>query len=53
MYFRNKKDLISIEGIEVEAGNLWKEVPKMPFLELVDDDQYVSSHFDEALFEPA
>ena len=53
MYWRNKEDLLSIEGIEVEAGSLWKRVQEKPFLVLVDNDQYVSSHLDEELFEPA
>lgn len=47
MYYRNSKDLVSIEGIEVEAGSLWKRVQENPFLVLVDHDQYVSSHLDE------
>jgi hypothetical protein len=46
MFFRNTKDLISIEGIEVEAGSLWKK-NKEEMLVLVDADQYVSSHLDE------
>ncbi len=53
MYYRNIKDLVSIEGIEVEAGSLWEEHPKKAFLELVDDDQYASSHLDEENFSPA
>lgn len=40
MYYRNTIDVISIEGIEVEAQSLW--VKKNNLLELVDDDQYVT-----------
>lgn len=45
MQYRNIKDLISIEGIEVEAGSLW-ERDTNNILILVDDDQYASSQLD-------
>lgn len=41
MYYRNKTDLTSIEGVEVEAESLWQQ--KTDVLVLVDDDQYVTS----------
>lgn len=49
-FYRNKTDLVSLEGIEVEAGSLWKFNPKLNLLELVDDDQYVSCALDESVF---
>jgi|TARA_Y100000589_G_C27083425_1_gene600662 hypothetical protein len=38
--YRNKTDLTSIEGIEVDAGSLWKL--ENDILVLVDEDQYVT-----------
>lgn len=38
--YRNVTDLTSIEGIEVDAGSLWKL--KNEILVLVDDDQYAT-----------
>ena len=38
--YRNKIDLTSIEGIEVDAGSLWQL--KGNLLVLEDDDQYVT-----------
>lgn len=40
MYYRNTIDVISIEGIEIEAHSLWKLEKK--HLVLVDDDQYAT-----------
>ncbi|WZL88327.1 hypothetical protein VS868_12040 [Salinimicrobium sp. 3283s] len=50
IYYRNNSDLESREGIEVEAGSLWKLDPKTNDLILVDDDQYASHPLDEKLF---
>ena len=49
-YYRNKEDLISLEGIEVEAGSLWKLNQKLDVLELVDEDQYVTAPLEEQSF---
>jgi hypothetical protein len=38
--YRNKTDLVSIEGIEVDAGSLWQL--KGSLLVLEDEDQYVT-----------
>ena len=38
--YRNSVDVISIEGIEVDAGSLWEL--KEGLLVLVDDDQYAT-----------
>tara|TARA_R110002111_G_scaffold203827_1_gene268662 strand:- start:1883 stop:2068 length:186 start_codon:yes stop_codon:yes gene_type:complete len=38
--YRNKVDLVSSEGISVDAGSLW--VFKNDLLVLVDDDQYAT-----------
>lgn len=50
-YFRNKKDLESIEKIEVDASSLWKLDPLQKLLVLEDDDQYVSTNLDLSKFE--
>lgn len=47
-YFRNKIDIISFEGIHVEAESLW--VKKGQLMVLVDDDQYVTFPFSESKF---
>ena len=38
--YRNSIDVISIEGIAVDAGSLWRLKNKL--LVLVDEDQYVT-----------
>ncbi len=52
-FYRNKADLVSLEGVEVEAGSLWRLNPKLNLLELVDDDQYVTKNIGSDLFERA
>ena len=42
-YYRNSIDVISKEGIEVEAQSLWELKNKR--LVLVDDDQYATHDF--------
>ncbi|MGI0106753.1 hypothetical protein [Salinimicrobium sp. WS361] len=49
-FYRNNSDLESREGIEVEAGSLWKLNPGTKDLILVDDDQYASCELDEENF---
>ena len=51
MYYRNLEDLVSLEGIEVEAGSLWKLERNGKRLVLVDDDQYCSAPMDQSKFE--
>lgn len=41
-------DVLSIEGIEVDAGSLWEL--KSNLLVLVDDDQYVSHDLTPSIF---
>ena len=43
--YRNVKDVVSIEGVQVDAGSLWilSEV-----LTLIDDDQYVTHDLTDA-----
>ena len=53
MNYRNKKDLISLEGIEVEAGSLWKFKPDLELLVLEDEDQFASYQLDSRKFEEA
>tara|TARA_Y100000034_G_C6781109_1_gene349151 strand:+ start:643 stop:795 length:153 start_codon:yes stop_codon:yes gene_type:complete len=43
--YRNKTDIDSIEGIQVDAGSLWQL--KDCFMVLVDDDQYVTHAYTE------
>jgi len=53
MYYRNIYDLISSEGIEVEAGSLWRNSPNGKKLFLVDEDQFASTALDESNFKNA
>lgn len=47
-YYRNNIDLISIEGVFVDAESLWKLQDGI--LVLVDDDQFVTYPFSESKF---
>lgn len=51
MYYRNEIDLISHEGIEVEAGSLWMK--KGELMVLVDEDEYITTVYDDKSFSPA
>jgi hypothetical protein len=51
LYYRNKNDLESREGIEVEAGSLWKLNPETSELVLVDEDQHITAIFDTSIFQ--
>lgn len=52
MEYRNVNAIISIQGIEVDEGSLWREVIDFPgVLRLVDDDQYVTVNRDDHEFE--
>jgi hypothetical protein len=60
-YYRNNKDVTSIEGIEVDAGSLWKTAQmnsngtnelkrnqtEQIILILEDDDQYATAYLNE------
>lgn len=46
--YRNYNDLVSFEGIPVDAGSLWRKQGQL--MVLVDDDQYATHAFDEAEF---
>lgn len=48
MYYRNKINIVSYEGIEVEVESLWKR--KGELMVLVDDDQYVTYPYSEGKF---
>ncbi len=50
MRFRNTKIIISHEGVEVDAGSLWEKRGELMIL--VDEDQFVSSPYDERIFIP-
>lgn len=49
-HYRNKINLISYEGIEVEVESLW--IRKGELMVLVDDDQYVTFPYSETKFYP-
>ena len=46
-FYRNNTDLMSIEGIQVDEGSLWKLDPKQNVLILEDDDQYATAYLDK------
>ena len=48
-HYRNKKDLISFEGIHVDAGSLWERNGEL--MTLVDEDQYVTTFYDKEVFD--
>ncbi|MDC7994479.1 hypothetical protein [Altibacter sp. HG106] len=43
-YYRNKSDIKSIEGIEVDSGSLWRWDSKLKVLVLEDEDQHVTAY---------
>ena len=49
-YFRNKIDIISFEGVHVEAESLW--VKKGQLMVLVDEDEYATYPYSETKFYP-
>lgn len=53
LYYRNRRDITSIEGIEVDAGSLWVLTTDRKTLLLDDEDQYatmlLSEDFEECL----
>lgn len=51
IYLRNKFNIISLEGIEVDEGALWEFDPELNRLILVDEDQYLTAKPDPDLFE--
>ncbi len=48
MYYRNTKEMVSFEGVTVDAHSLWKREGQL--MVLVDDDQYVSAAYEEQKF---
>lgn len=46
--YRNKIDIISYEGILVEAQSLWRKHGELMILE--DEDQFASAPYDENKF---
>ena len=47
-YFRNRIDLISYEGIHIEAESLWEKRGEL--MVLVDEDQYITYPFNANKF---
>lgn len=48
VHYRNKINIISYEGIEVEVESLW--IRKGELMVLIDDDQYVTAPHSESKF---
>lgn len=48
MYYRNRNQLTSYEGAEVDADSLW--IRKGELMVLVDDDAYITAPYAEGLF---
>lgn len=46
-YYRNLRDINSIEGIQVDAGSLWKMDTKQNLLILEDEDQYATAQLND------
>jgi len=46
-FYGNTHDMVSIEGIEVDACSLWKLDEAQNLLILEDDDQYATAQLDE------
>ena len=49
-YFRNKIDIISFEGVHVEAESLW--VKKGQLMVLVNEDEHATYPYSETKFYP-
>ena len=43
-YYRNKGDIKSIEGIEVDSGSLWRWDSELKLMVLEDEDQHVTAY---------
>lgn len=52
-FYRNTRDITSIEGIEVDNGSLWRLDESQNLLVLEDEDQYVSHKFSAEDFKEA
>lgn len=48
MHYRNKINILSYEGIEVEVESLW--IRKGELMVLIDEDQYVTTLYTEGKF---
>ena len=48
VHYRNKINIISYEGIEVDVESLW--IRKGELMVLIDEDQYVTFPFSESKF---
>jgi hypothetical protein len=52
-FYRNNADMVSIEGIPVDAGSLWQYDDNVKLLVLDDDDQYATATLNLESFEKA
>ncbi len=46
MNYRNNINVISIEGIEIDEGSLWRFDESTNLLILVDDDEFITHKLD-------
>lgn len=53
MYYRNKTDIVTDQGVEVDAGSLWILDEKTFIVTLVDDDQYLTAKHTVEVFDYA
>lgn len=51
MQYRNKVNVISIQGIEIDEGALWKFDKQLNLFILLDEDEYITHKPNADLFE--
>lgn len=51
MLYRNKVNVISVQGVEIDEGSLWNFNKDLNLYVLVDDDQYITHKPNADLFE--
>lgn len=49
-FYRNYRNVISDQGVEVDAGALWELDKKTEKLILIDDDEYITVDFSSEEF---
>ena len=50
MYYRNKIDIVTDQGVEVDAGSLWIRDEDQMILD--DDDQHITADYNPEEFSP-
>lgn len=51
MYYRNTTDIITDQGVEIDAGSLWKLDEKTFIMTLEDEDQHITVKHTVEVFE--